>query len=79
MSRNRLAKVYHADLWGTRVPKYAWPNDHDLKHTDWVKLKPGSPFYLFVPRNEALEASYDAFVPVPEVFPVNSVGIVYSN
>jgi hypothetical protein len=70
------AAVRHADLWGTREPKYAWLSDHDLKHTDWVELKPGSPFYLFVTRDNALEAGYHRFFSVPELFPVNSVGIV---
>ncbi|MCX6096594.1 MAG: N-6 DNA methylase, partial [Candidatus Bipolaricaulota bacterium] len=34
------AIVHHADLWGPRETKYAWLNDRDLKHTDWVKLRP---------------------------------------
>jgi predicted helicase len=39
-------------------------------------LKPGSPFYFFVPRDNALEARYSRFASVSEMFPVNSVGIV---
>jgi len=70
------AAVRHADVRGTREPKYTWLNDHDLKHTNWVELKPGSPFYVFVPRDNALEAGYHRFFSVPELFPVNSVGIV---
>ena len=49
---------------------------HDLKHTDWQELKPTSPFYLFVPRDNTLEAVYRHFVGIPDMFPVNSVGIV---
>jgi len=70
------AAVRHADVFGTRELKYAWLNDHDLKHTDWVELEPGSPSYLFVPRDNALEAEYRRFPSVPDVFPMNSVGIV---
>jgi hypothetical protein len=70
------AVVRHAERWGSRDGKYDWLNAQDLKHTDWVELKPGSPSYLFIPRDRALEASYQKFPSVPEVFPVNSVGIV---
>ena len=31
---------------------------HDLGNTDWRELKPESPSYLFVPRDNALEAVY---------------------
>ena len=73
-----MARIYHADLWGPREAKYAWLDDHDLKHTDWAELKPGSPFHLFVPQDIALQATYSEFISVPALFPVNSVGIVTS-
>jgi len=68
--------VRQADLWGSRELKYGWLDDHDLKRTDWQALKPAAPFYLYVPRDNALEAGYRCFVSVPDMFPVNSVGIV---
>lgn len=74
--RKTAAIVHHAELWGLRDAKYAWLDGRDAKHTDWRTLKPGSPFYLFVPRDNAHEAQYHRFASVPEVFPVNSVGIV---
>jgi hypothetical protein len=67
--------VRHADLWGARETKYAWLDDHDLKRTDWRDLKPGSPFYLFVPRDEAGFQRYQEFMTVTEVFPLNGVGM----
>ena len=39
-------------------------------------LTPHSPSYMFIPRDEALEAEYRRFAAIPEVFPINSVGIV---
>jgi len=47
-----------------------------MKQTDWQELKPTSPFHLFVPRDNALDAGYRRFVGIPDLFPVNSVGIV---
>ena len=70
------ATVHHADLWGTREDKYEWLEAHDITGTEWQELAPASPSYLFVPRDEALAAEYERFVPVPAIFPVNSVGIV---
>ena len=40
------------------------------------EINPTSPFYLFAPRDDALEAKYRRFTSVPDAFPVNSVGIV---
>ena len=70
------AVVRHSDLWGSRESKYDWLDGHNLKHTDWQELKPASPFYLFVPRDNTLEAGYRNFIGIPDLFPVNSVGIV---
>ncbi len=71
-----MARIHHADVWGTREAKYQWLLAHDLEHTEWRELNPVSPFYLFVPRDDALAATYQRFPSVPDVFPVNSVGIV---
>jgi len=70
------AIIRHADLWGTRESKYGWLDSHDLKQTDWKEVLPTSPFYLYAPRDNALDAQYRRFVGVPDLFPVNSVGIV---
>ena len=70
------ARVHHAELYGTRESKYDWLDAHDRGSTEWQKVNPVSPFYLFAPRDEALEAEYRRFISIPEVFPVNSVGIV---
>jgi hypothetical protein len=70
------AVVRHAELWGLRELKYDWLNAQDLKHTDWAELKPESPFYFFVPRNEEHAGQYRTFTRITEVFPVNNVGIV---
>ncbi len=70
------AVVRHAECYGTREAKYGWLNGHNRQTTDWTDLKPSSPFYLFVPRDDSLNAVYCSFPGVPEIFPLNSVGIV---
>jgi predicted helicase len=66
----------HSEIWGAREQKYEWLTRHDLKKTDWRELKPASPFYLFVPRDERLNKQFQSYLSIPEIFPVNSVGIV---
>ncbi|MDQ1335715.1 MAG: hypothetical protein QG552_2665, partial [Thermodesulfobacteriota bacterium] len=63
-------------LWGLREAKYAWLDAKNLEDTEWIELKPASPSYLFVPRDNALEAVYQGFPSGPDIFLVNSVGIV---
>ncbi len=70
------ARVYQADLWGLREGKYAALAEMEVKATSWRELQPHSPYYLFVPQETHLRAEYDRGWPVPEIFPVNSVGIV---
>ena len=70
------ARVHHAECLGTRESKYNWLRSHNRDTTDWQALIPESPRYPFVPRDNALEAAYSRFTPMPEVFPERSIGIV---
>ncbi|OPZ30947.1 MAG: N-6 DNA Methylase [Lentisphaerae bacterium ADurb.BinA184] len=68
--------VRHADFWGTREKKHTWLRRHGVGNTRWKTLSPASPHYLFVPRDDRLEARYREFVSIPDLFPVSSVGVV---
>ncbi len=70
------AKVSHAELWGTRELKYEWLFSHDVQSHKWKPLKPNSPHYFFVPRDESERGEYESGWPMPEVMPVNGVGMV---
>ncbi len=70
------ARVRHTQLYGTRERKYNWLDNYDCGSTGWQQITPTSPFYFFVPRDDALEAKYRRFTSIPDVFPINSVGIV---
>ncbi len=75
------ARVFHADLWGEREAgpdggKYGWLSANDVETTSWTELAPMPPLYLFAPRDEALKAEYEDNWKLPEIFPVNSVGVV---
>jgi len=73
-----MAKVYHSEIYGLRETKYDWLNKHNIKNVKWNKLEPNSEFYLFIPQDQRMLKSYQAFTKITEVFPINSVGIATS-
>jgi predicted helicase len=68
-------KIVHADCWGLRETKYNWLKSHHIKCTKWQKLSPKSETYFFVPREIRLEQSYDKYVKITDIFPLNSTGL----
>ncbi|MBM4338232.1 MAG: DNA methyltransferase [Deltaproteobacteria bacterium] len=71
-----LKRVKHGEIWGQRNDKYKWLLKHDLRMKGWTEITPSSPLYLFVPREEKLNKRFQSYPSIPEIFPVNSVGIV---
>lgn len=83
----KLAKVYHADLWGTREiyreieegkepigGKYHWLAENDISSTAWKTIKPKSPFYLFKVQNAELLPEYETGWKINEVMSIHSNG-----
>lgn len=68
------ANVYHADLYGLRESKYQWLKENDITTTQWKKLKPQLPFYLFVPQDMGLLAEYQQGWKITEIIPMNVLG-----
>jgi predicted helicase len=84
---SRVANVYHAHLWGQREiyekvghkqrlvgGKYHWLSEHDILHTEWAKIEPKSPFYLFTPRNTEILAEYEKGWKLTEIITLNVLG-----
>jgi len=69
------ATVYYADLWGLREGKYEALAQADLNVTEWDELKPGSPYYFFVPRNENDLDEYIKGWKVTDIFTISNVGL----
>lgn len=68
-------KVFHHELYGVRDFKYEWLDKSEFQTEDFKTLKPGSPFYLFIPQESGNEY-YLKWKNLPDIFPLNSVGIV---
>jgi predicted helicase len=68
MSEKKLAKVFYADLWGLREEKYKYLFKNEVKTTKWQQLEPAGLYYFFVPKDFALQAEYEKFWKVTEIF-----------
>ena len=77
-AKNGPARVHHADLWGDRKGKFDWLAKHDLFTTEWKRLSPVSPYYLFTPIDLRLQEEYSQGWKVTEIFQINSIGITTS-
>ena len=71
-------KVRYADVWGLRDAKYKYLRKNDVTSTDWLVLEPKEPQYFFVPKDFTLQAEYDKFWKVTDIFKVWSSGIMTS-
>ena len=70
------AKVYYADMWGSRTEKYHSLLASDVQHTEWTELQPTSPLYLFVPQATEHEKEYKAGWALTDIFQTYATGIV---
>lgn len=70
------AKVFHSELFGLREEKYNWLSKHKLNAKLYNRLKPGSPWYFFIPRDTDKIEGYLEWDKINEIFPVNVTGIV---
>jgi len=77
-SKNKLATVYRADLFGTRKSKFDWLNENALSSIQWDKINLHKPGYFFLNKDEVVQSEYEQGVRISELFPVNNVGIVTS-
>jgi predicted helicase len=69
------SSIFHHELFGLRQRKYDWLDGTEFKPENYQSISPGSPFYLFHPEQSGNEHYLD-WTSLPEIFPVNSVGIV---
>jgi predicted helicase len=87
-SRERLANVNHADLWGKREVyvsdsqgnkltggKYHWLWKNELSSTKWNCIKQNSPSYLFTNTNDHLYGEYQNSYVIKDIMTVNSGGM----
>ena len=81
--KKKNATVLHAHLYGRRESfegikliggKYYWLYNNDIKTTEWNKLQPEYPFYLFSPQEKILSKEYYKYWSITEAMPINVLG-----
>ncbi len=72
-------KVYHADMWGSRIEKYQQCFDNTIESIDWEEIKPKTPNYFFIPQNGKFKEKYDSFMSVKDIFKSFSLGLMTGN
>ena len=86
-SKNALATVRHADLWGKREifekngeesnlagGKYLWLYEHYLNDTAWKIVTPQKPFYLMSIQDDVLFTEYESYRIINEILIHSSNG-----
>ena len=73
------AKVYHADLFGTRELKYSFLNKGLFENIGYKEIQQSEPQYFFVPADLSLQEEFSKLIPINQIILLNSVGIVTSN
>ena len=73
--KNASANIWYNELFGKREAKYETLNEIGFSSIS-NQLKPSSPHYAWVQRDEAELENYDLGFSMQALFPVNSVGIV---
>lgn len=61
-------KVFHADLWGSRIEKYQQCFDNSIDTINWTEIKPKTPYYFFIPRQNGKMEKYRKWWSVTEIF-----------
>ena len=68
-------QVYYQELVGSREEKYRYLEKHNVRNSKWLKIKPGKPYWFFVPREFDFEYKYKKFISLENIFKERSAGI----
>jgi predicted helicase len=68
--------VYRADLFGSRRQKLRALTSSKLESLPWTACEPQAPRYLFRTSDRDKERELQQAVPLDEIFPVHSLGVV---
>jgi predicted helicase len=75
MSKDKLAQVFHFDLYGKRDDKYNFLNENSLNSIDWKELDLDEPDYFFVKKDFDLVKIYQKGISLDDLFLQKSSGV----
>ncbi len=70
-------RVYYADTWGTQADKSNWLLEHDVYDSEWQRINPQAPDYLFIPQVLHVSSGSEPETgwKLTDIFPVSLNGI----
>jgi len=71
----QLGKVFYQDVFGLQGNKYDYLNKNEIKTIRWKELKLSEPYYFFVEKDFSLQASYEKFLSVKDIFMKYNAGV----
>ena len=73
-----LANLKKIDVWGSREAKKNILENSDLNSKAFKTITPDEPHFAFVKRDKKIRSRYNEGIPINEIFPYSSSGIVTS-
>lgn len=73
--KGKGCKVCYQDIFGLRENKYDYLNKFNCRKTKWIKLKPSDPYYFLVKKDFSLQAEYNRFTSLSDIFGKSSGGV----
>ncbi|MBN2003942.1 MAG: DNA methyltransferase [Anaerolineae bacterium] len=74
-NKTALARVYYAELWGTRESKYGVLSQADVETLEWKEVELHEETFFFVQKDFGVQQEYENYFPVLSVFTTSSSGI----
>ena len=74
-SISNRAKIYNADVWGSRDEKYGLLLNNNIFQIQWVNINPSAPYYYFKQICEKDKSEYDQNWSIDNIFNKSSMGI----
>jgi len=73
--KEKLATVFHSDIYGTRKNKFKELNNSEINKIKWKKLNCNKPQYFFVEKDFGAIEKYNSGFAINEMFVQNSSGV----
>jgi predicted helicase len=74
MSKDKLAQVFHFDLYGKREEKYEFLNENSLESIDFTSIPNKAPMFFMVGKDFDLEEIYNNGIDLKMLFNLNIMG-----
>ena len=71
---HKKAKLFRADIKGTRLEKYNYLSNKTIDSTQWTEVQPVSPNYFF--KTQVKSNIYNLGWKISDIFPSHSLGII---